>query len=337
MPKFIDGYQTTLGSRVNTTKINDALNEALIKDNLITSSLDLKKVQNGEDSVYPVFITALQDSEEKIPLFSHPYFFIVKHGSHAGKKILASDMRLYLKKKVFDGNLATLDKAIVNKVEFDFARSREILNLEWIEGDVESMKTNLWFSTLMFTRWIADILTKAYALDGRDQVMISIAASYYYQSLFTDELTHSEETLEKWVIHTEKVTHAERKTINEVFSKMPEIKGFESLIEAIKIATTNVRLKDINVLTLLTLLKNSWFGTNARDILPIATEHPPTWMAIIYASMAERTYRNSLIYRIAERVGKRGLADAFMRNYENILLEYEISDTYKTLVHAGIA
>lgn len=330
MPKFLDGYSTTLGSRVNTDKLKIALNESIVKDNQLASSLDLKKIY----SVHPVFITALQDSEEKIGLFAHPFYFT----THKGEKVLATDMRLYLRKKIYNGYLSSLPAAVSNKVDFDFAHSRAALNLEWIEGDVESLKTELWFSTAMFARWISDVMTKAYALNPGDQIIIGIVASYYYQALFTDETNRDDDTLQKWIIHTSKATnYSDKPFIEEIFRKMPPITGFQSLIDGIRIATDNVRLDNNNMLTMLTLLKNSWYGTNAVEIIKVAIEHPPTWMAMVNAALSERSFRQSQIYKISERVGKRGVSEEYTRHYNSVVGRYYINEAHQELVNAGLA
>ncbi len=329
MPKFKDGYQTSLGSRLNVTRVYEALTESLIRDNLLASSLDVKTLGN----VHPLFVTGLYDSEDQIPLFPHPFYLKTRNG----KEILATDLRLYLKKNGFDGTVTSIDKAVVSKVEYNFTRSRSILNLYWIEGDVDSLKTSLSFSTAMFGKWIADVLSKAYALDPRDQLMVAIASSYYYQALFTDSTEYDEDTLHKWRIHTEKVTNADQKTVKEVFNKMPKIQNIESLVMAIRASTDNIRLDNLNVISLLTLLKNSWYGVNSKEIITVATEHPPTWMAIVYASLMERTWRSSLIFKIAERVGKRGLSDEYVNNVTKILSEYKVSNAHTSLILAGLA
>lgn len=329
MPKFLDGYKTTLGSRFLTDKITDTISESVIKDNLLSSSLDVKKIGD----VYPIFITGLYDSEEKIPLFSHPYLFETKDY----KKLLCTDVRLYIKKKIYDGSLSSLLKAFNNKTEYQFTRTRSILNLEWIEGDTDTLRTNLSFSTNMFGRWIADVLSKAFALDARDQLIITIVCSYYYQALFIDQTDHfDDETIQKWIIHTIKITQTNKEIVGNIFKDLSEVKGIESLVQGIKTCVDNVRLKDLSVLVLLTLVKNSWYGTNSKEIITVALEHPPTWMAVIYASMSERTYRSSLIYKLSERLGKRGLGDEYIKNVNNILVKYSLTNTAVALANAGL-
>ena len=328
MPKFKDAYQTTLGSRISTDKIQDAIAESLVRDNLLAVSLDLKNTGD----VRPIFITSLHDSEENIKLFAHPYYF----KSRDGTEILATDMRLYFKKRMFDGTLASLPSSILSLVEYNFTRSRVIFNLEWLEGDVQGLKNSYYFATAMFGRWIADILSRAYALDARDQIIIAIAASYYYQALFTDDTSFDEETLHKWQIHTTKCFNVEATLVKQVFSKMPKITGAESLVEAIRFSTENVRLKDLSIVSLLTNLKNSWYGNNSKEIIAVAVEHPPTWMAIVYAAMHDRSYRSTLVSKISERVGKRGVSEEYIQNCHKLIAEYSISENHRLLAAARL-
>ena len=63
----------------------------------------------------------------------------------------------------------------------------------------------------------------------------------------------------------------------------------------------------------------SWFGSNAKEILAVALEHPPTWYAIVFSSLEERTYKNSMIARVAERFGKGGAWVDFKNAYSELI------------------
>ena len=52
------------------------------------------------------------------------------------------------------------------------------------------------------------------------------------------------------------------------------------------------------------LLKASWYGTNASDNVGMALEHLPTWIAILYTAVSDRSYRKSKITERAERMGR---------------------------------
>jgi hypothetical protein len=75
----------------------------------------------------------------------------------------------------------------------------------------------------------------------------------------------------------------------------------------------------------LTVTRNSWYGTNAKEIISVALEHPPTWAAIVFTALNERTFKNSMIYKIAERFGKRGASDEFIDSYISLVKDNTLS------------
>jgi hypothetical protein len=73
---------------------------------------------------------------------------------------------------------------------------------------------------------------------------------------------------------------------------------------------------------LLTLIRSAWFGNQAKENLSVALEHPPTWCAIVFSCVTEKTYKNSTIYKYVEKLGKKKADEEFMNTYTRIILEY---------------
>jgi hypothetical protein len=83
--------------------------------------------------------------------------------------------------------------------------------------------------------------------------------------------------------------------------------------------TDSVRLKDFNAGVLFTLLGNTWFGANAKEMIAVATEHPPTWIAMLLSAFTERTFKNSQIAKILERNSFKKLSDDFVNSTLNLI------------------
>lgn len=305
---FADSYETTVGSAFVTKNIVTAIKQAIIHDNV--SSVDLNVRSYGITK--PAFITGVFSSESDIPLFTHPITVI----TDKKEKYLFTDLRLFLKK---DALLEDIEKGIKNLTEYNFAKSRGILNLLWLNDGVDHLRLNFAFASKVFSYWLAETISKTYSLDFKDQTIINIISSVYYQSLFMEEDTFDEATKQKMAVHTINATQAPSDLVFGVLDNVTRIHDIKDYCELVKTVSENIRLKDFNLAALLTILRNSWYGTNAKEIVSVALEHPPTWIAVVYVALSERTYRNSLIYKIAERVGKRGLADEFMVNYKHLI------------------
>lgn len=316
MSIFKDSYQTTVGSVFNTKPIETAIKESIIKDSLDYVNLNV----THEYDTLPIFLTGRLPSESNIPLFTHPISIFNLHN----KNYLCTDMRLFFKKDHPYTNLND-ENGIRNITEFKFNKSRAILNLLWLEGKYSEVRNNLAFAGIVFAAWLSEAISKTYALDFKDQTTLAIITSFYYQTLFYDTSDFSSEELkEKMAVHTIKATKAPATLVMDIFDKISDkkIANVEDYCSLVSSTLENVRLNNFNLAMLLTIVKNSWYGTNAKEVISVAVEHPPTWCAVVYTALSERTYKTSMIFKIAERFGKRGAADEFLRSYSDMMRSY---------------
>lgn len=314
MPIFSDSYQTSLGSAFVTKEIVTAIKESIIKDNI--NKVTLNVTTNGKFK--PLFITGIFDSENQIPLFTHPITIFNSHNEN----YLATDMRLFIRK---DTTLDKLEDGIKNLTEYNFTKSRAILSLLWLNDGINSIKTNLSFSSLVFSSWISETISKAFALDFKDQASLNVIAYYYHQLLFVDGYELTEDQKQLVVSKIIKNTKHPSDFVFKIVDRITPIKNIEDFCFNVVNILENVRLEKFNLVTLLTIVKNSWYGANAKEIISVALEHPPTFAAIVYTALSEKTFKNSTLYKIAERFGKRGASDEFTSNYISLVRSISIA------------
>lgn len=306
-------YQTTMGKIVVLDDIIKTIKMAFIKDKINEVNLGVKPLPHIE----MVFITGLHPSEADIPLFTHPL-----EVAYNGKTYLCNDMRLFINNMLGRTTLADLDNNIKNKVEFNFFKTRSILTLAWLNKGQSHIKNGLGFGANVYSALVSQLISRSYGLDFGDQLLIQIIACYFYYSLFYDDSNINLELVESWVIHTAQITKTDTDLIFSTFQKITKCNDMASFCESVKSICKNNRLHDLNVPVLLTLVKSTWFGANAKEVMSVALEHPPTWISMVYTALQERSYKNSNIYQYAERLGKRGLAEEFIRSYSDIVLQY---------------
>lgn len=314
MSIFLDGYQTTVGSVFVTKQIETAIKESIIRHRLDLVNLNVENAGN----VKPLFITGSLPSEVEIPLFTHPItIFNFQH-----QNFLCTDLRLFVRK---DTPIDEIETGIKNLTEYNFIKSRAILNLLWLNDGANSIKNNLSFASTVFAAWLAETISKTYALDFKDQTTISVITSFYYQTLFTNDKVFDEDTRQKMAVHTIKTTKAPAEFVFGVFDKIESMMSIEDYCKSVVEITENVRLKSFNLAMLLTIIRNSWYGTNAKEVIAIAIEHPPTWVAMVYTALNEKTFKSTLIYRVAERFGKRGASDEYIHNYVRLVKDQTVA------------
>lgn len=310
MSIFADSYHTVIGATFVTKTIVTAIKKLLIAG--VTESLDVETTGKFK----PIFITGSYSDEDEIPVFTHPITII----NFKDDNYLCTDLRPFLKKP--EGGKYDVESRVRNRTEYNFAKSRAILNLIWLNRDVNTLKIDLSFAGIVFSSWLSDVISKVYALDLKEQTLLAIITSFYYQSLFSDEIEFDEEAKRRMAVHTINATKAPAELVFQVFDKIERMENVEDYCATVVRLLENVRLENFNHAALLTISRNSWFGTNARDYIAMCLEHPPTWMAIVYTAINERTFKNSMIYRIAEKVGKRGGAETFIRNYVALVKQH---------------
>lgn len=337
---YPDSYATTAGSVVVTNTIRSGILKCFAQHDLHKTNLNLR----SEGKVKPVFITGRYDNEAAIPLFDHPMVV-----DYQGEKYLCTDLRLCLRKQESDDQ--PVDQRIRVRADYNLAKSRAALNLAWLNEDRGAIKNSMSFSTRVFAAWIADTVSKTHALDFGDQTRLTILASLYYQTLFSDDVSGamlSEDTLRRMTVHSIGATGAPSKDVFEVADSIKEFGGIGGFCAAVrgyypdgktklqKPIFDNLRLNEFSATGLYNILANSWYGTKSKELIAVSLEHPPTWMAVIYTAMTERSFNSSAIYRLAERYGKRGLFEQYdlaYRGYvtERMMTAEEISLKYEAL------
>lgn len=316
--KKYTAYDTTLGSSINTKPISTEIQQALITSDLSKVKLNFRSNGNG---VNPIFITGALEQESKIPLFTHPMSII----THKGEKYLVTDLRLFLSK---NPDLNNLQKSVRSLTDFNLAKAKALLTLNWMAGDSRTMMINMFFAGEVFAAWISESIAKSYQLDFQDLTRIKIATLVYYFQLFSDEEFSPTAVNREIVSHIIKATRLSAEVIYSVLEKLENLDTPTDLCRNIVNVCENIRLKDFNLALLMTLIGNSWYGANAKENIAVAIEHPPTWIAIVYTALTERLFKTSKIYNLAEQFGKRGKSDEFKKNFIQYMQDNTVQDPY---------
>lgn len=306
MAIFNTCYETSVGKNFNIKKIEFSILENFIKTNNQVNNLGV----DTSREIKPCFLTNSWTNESEIPFFTHPT--IIKKDQD---KYLISDLRLFLKNSDQEDGNQDVSKRIKNLNEFSFHKNRAILNLLWVNKEYENIFLPLHFASSVYCDWLSTSITRAYNLDFKDQTTLSVIISFFYQSLFENKKSFDDEDKVRFTIHTIKTLRLPENLITSIFNGINSINNLDELCEVIKITLDNPRLKNFNLPVLLTLLTNSWFAVNSKEILSCALEHPPTWVSIVFMCITERTYKTTTIYRFIEKLGKKGLAEEFSKNY----------------------
>lgn len=311
-------YDTTVGKSFQMHKVIKAIQESAIRDGAFHHTYGL--IQENDYKTIPWFVAGQTDSEAQIPFFNHP---ILVDLAEKDEKALCIDIRPFAiyNKNAMNQDITDEALRIRNRMELSLAKLRMATNLIWIDKNPLTLREISFVPMAVFAHWISESVSKRFGLSARDQAIIAIIACYYYYSLFIprEELDSGE--VNRLTASTMKSLRFPAILVEEVFSKIAPMTGIKDFCAQVKEITENNRLQAFEEGILVNLLIASWFGTNAREMIAVALEHPPTWIALVYAAFTEKSYKNTVISKIAYRyLGSKGEND-FVRSLVSLINE----------------
>ena len=319
MSFYKTAYDTTVGRGMEMSKTVGAIKLSLLSENFALANNKLGGIDMPvpQDGVVPSVITTLTESEMSIPVFAHPIFVDLSEVRRSPvETYMISDARSFMVSKPLDRNGNLITK---NSTEFNFVKNRTILSSHWYKRNVDAFKHLGSCLPAIYSSWISEAISRRFGLDPKDQHYLQILAAYLYLSLFYYDSKFDENDKVKLAAMIAKVTHAEVPVVFEILDRFPSMEGIYDFCEYAKLLTENPRLEDLNPGLLVTMISNSWFGTNARDIAAVAMEHVPTFVMMIYSAFTERTYKHASLTKITDRFKDNKGENDFLRSLKALM------------------
>lgn len=315
-------YDTTAltGALINTTI--DKIAEAHIKND--TRDL-LYKEDPRDDGFKLTLIEGGNSSADAIHYFAHPLQFNTPEKDHRGQYIkqLAVDVRNY--GKWYEPNTSFL---IRNQIEYDWSINRAILNQIWINDGVNILRDISAIPACSYGSLISECVARRFALNPAEQAMVSVYATYFYYCLFTDSKVFEESEFTKIAGSIARHTRVPAETVFTFLEplNMTVLSDLTSLCNTLRECVGSASLTDLNVKTLLIICNSTWSGNNAKEVISVGLEHPPTWIMIVHASIFEATFKRSTFNRISSKYDKGGSGDQFDKSVRSLLTQNTISE-----------
>lgn len=298
-------YDTTAGRMYSSTvkKLTDKLQEQLVNH-------DLKSDEAGDDVSGYLVIGAPEDGT--IPLFAHSLAFKDVHK----KECLVTDVRPFVTYSPENAERYF----VKNNMEYELALARHKATRYWLTRRPQALRDMSHVPLAVFTSWVSESVARRYALEVKDQVLLAIVSGFFYLGLFQDKTQFDEEDLVRMSAQITRATKAPGQLVMEVADQLESMANVEDFCAVAKQIVANTRLEDFNAGLLITIVGNTWFGANAKEILAVALEHPPTWLSLVYIALKERSYKNTSLAKIALRYALNKGGNDFIRSFVSACL-----------------
>ena len=81
------------------------------------------------------------------------------------------------------------------------------------------------------------------------------------------------------------------------------------------------RLDGLNPVVLYGIIKGSWFGKNASELVSVAIEHPPTFDALIYAAASTSSLQRTILGTLVKGELRDREAMSFVEKINHLMLD----------------
>jgi hypothetical protein len=296
MKLFATAYDTTVCSGYVLDKLREGIQLSLVKGDLAFARIPNTRVFQ---------VKSMGAVSSAIPEFAHPFPF-----EHNGEKCLAIDVRPFGHYDRTKG-----DFVVRNPVEYELLVHRAKLNDLWLSDDWLLLRDVSPMAMQYFASWIAENVARRFGLDPKEQLNLAILAGFHYLCLFLPDEQLDEQTKLKMVAQISRAVRCSAQDVLHVLDEQhqPCLTIVDFCAEA-KNATKSVRLQEFSPGILISIIKSTWFGVHSQEMLGVATEHPPTWLALLLAAHVERTYKNMSLSKLVERGARTDGGQQFVRS-----------------------
>jgi hypothetical protein len=171
----------------------------------------------------------------------------------------------------------------------------------------------------LFASWVSENVAKRFALDPREQFRLGILAAIFYTSQFSDAVELDEREKLRIIGAVTRALRASAQDVMDIFDKVSVVNNVFEFCSHAEAVTESIRMKELNVGVLYTILGGTWFGANAKEMVAVALEHPPTWIGILLSAFTERSFKNSQLSKLADRGSNKKAGEDFVVAVLNLL------------------
>lgn len=244
--------------------------------------------------------------DANIPYFAHPLVVAPVKGLNEDP-IYVHDARQYCRLSREGGVIYH------NEQERKMMEYRAAVQKAWLIQPQSVLRDISPLPIKLFREWIVQSLVRRYALDQTAVYTVGILVGLWWYSNFTEDQKFTGTDANRVANAISKLLVCRVEDVLTVMDQLDgaTIKDAEAFCEALKDITQSQRVKDLNAGLLITAVGSTWYGNHAVEILAVALEHPPTWIAIMLQAASERGMKNSGIAKLMEKQDRGGAVRSF--------------------------
>lgn len=254
-------------------------------------------------------------ASKEVPPFAHP-ITIIGDTNRLEDDYIVVDGRGFMR-------VDSLGQYTVSaKSEYDFMAMRAFLQKVWNEGHPADILNCGTIQLTAWIRWVSESIATRLGLDPVAQMRVAAIAGVYFLSLYKKDSEDAKDNILKMATQVARASYIPVEKVLEITEELEPMMNITDFCNTLATAGETIRLEKFNPALLFGILCSGWFGSNAREIVAAALEHPPTWAALVFMSLTNRGYRNCAIARYVEGANKGDAGRTFTYNLARLPQHY---------------
>jgi hypothetical protein len=276
---------------------------------LALQQADIKKQLVVINPEMPWLVAVISDKD--IPVFPHP---ITLNDPNRGKKVVV-DLRSY-------GRMIRVQEDRVQIEPYGGASlsvNRAILQYFWSEDTARTVEGLSNLPVAVYSRWLSEQIIRGLAVEEVQHHRLRVVFAYFYYALFAGDKGFPRPLA---MALAGKISDNIGVSQSLVLEYLPETipTTVPELVALLSNGDYGLRLQNLNVGTFYTTTTKGFFGVFRPDeVLAAAIEYPPTFLAILYAVVNDRSFVKTNLTQAAKPFDRKGAFKDFNIAYEGLL------------------
>lgn len=271
---------------------------------------------HAEITVRSLFVI---DGAVNLPLFAHPVALPAVDNNSQKIYNVVTDARDVTKRNYDSGWKVTVQG------EYNLLRTRLILQARWLAnslaGATSAPVQN--FPMRIFSRWIADALARRFNLDLDVTVRVQALAAFMYMSMHQEIKELNDYNMVDIAMKIAQAVNIPTAIASEALDGLSYFDNIAEFCDTLITRTGSSKIDGLNPVVLYGIVKGSWFGKNASELVSVSIEHPPSFDALIHAAAGSSTLQRTILGTLVKAELRDREALAFVEKINHAILGKE--------------
>lgn len=310
---ILDPYETSYGKLINKARL---IKE--VRDYVLTSSNPLNYEYKTNNDSEIAFITGCIKEEENLPLFDHPLIF----KNIKDTDVVAVDLRKFLKNE--KEQPLELQSIVRDGAGYSFSVLRGLLTADFLAHEYGNLRQCYGSISMALAHLVSSLIDHTIKLNPEEKLYVEVGVAFYANLLFIDakDFDDLKPNLIARVSNFRYSLAVTKTIVNKILENVGNVdQDINGLLTVIKQVLPEEKSTLVNDTVLVNLLSNVWYGPGGTETVVIGLEHMPTWIAVVFVSLAEMSYKRSRLSTTFNKYSKSIDPKDFVKNIENYIKE----------------